>query len=270
MKNTKEMLIRSVKLVNQGMKGIEITYAMPTTKNFRSFVDEHKSKKKAPIHSELEELFLQLKPYLLDCCDYPQETREKDLIETQVIFIQYSNEGFIIKGEKSVLQGDKTVPLHTPMITVDDYDQFGAATKIMDKIYDEVKVYMSGEKTLSDEQLVIRFNQNKEGFNIEEFKKLSKEEQRNIATQTLEKMGAIVIHSDEVGEAADLIEAEVSEEKEENPFIEEGIPSDDFDDFDEKKTPEEPKPGALRMIDVDGGFQVIANPIKQSTAKRVA
>ena len=223
MKNAKNMLIRSVKLVSQGMKGIEITYAMPTTKNSRSFVDEHKSKKKAPIHSDLEELFLQLKPYLLDCCDYSAETREKDLIETEVVSLEYSNTGFSIKGKKSVLQGDKIVELKTPLINGDDYDQFGDATLIMEKIYEEVKVYMSGEKTITDEQLVIRFNQNKEGFDVEEFKKLSKEEQRAIATQTLEKMGAIVIHSDELGEADDFIEAEVSEEKEEPFFDDEKI-----------------------------------------------
>lgn len=275
MKNAKEMLISSVKLVNNGLKGIEVTYAMPTTKNSRSFLDEHKSKKKAPIHDELEELFISLKPFILDICDYTKETREKDIIETELSEIIYSDKGFILKGKKCVLQGDKTIDLKTPLITGDDYVKFIETTKILDRIYDEVKLYMSGEKTLSDEQIVIKFNEKKEEFDIDTFKKLSKQEQREKATEilnqmgvldrkevtttTLEGMGALVIHSDEVGEAAEEIkEEEVIPE----PVVEE------FESFDEPV--QESKPGALKMISDGDSFKVVANPIKQSTAKKIA
>jgi hypothetical protein len=197
----KDMKINSVKLVNSGLKGIEVKYALPNNKNNVSFIDEITQKKKAPIHEELEKTFGWLKGHLLDICGYSLETREKDIIDTEMVSITYNSNGFILVGKKSILDSEKTINLVTPLISSpDEYNQFSKVLSILDGIYAETKAYMAGDKVFSEQQLVLKFNKNNEEFDEQAFLNLPIEEQTNIAAKVLEGLGALVIMAPEIGD----------------------------------------------------------------------
>jgi len=266
------MNIASVKLVNGGLKGVVVTYSMTSEKDKRSFIDEHVSKKKAPIHEDLEVAFESLGEHLLDICGYTS----KDKDNVSVTGVTYNDKGFVITGKKKILDGDKTINLVTPLTNGDDYSEYEAVCKVLDTIYSETEDYMSGAKVFSDAQLVMRFNAGKEDFDVETFKGLSSEEQRDLATTILENMGHIVLLTD------DVVPSEMSEPKLEvigfieDPFIDvpesnpkmKVVNNDTDDDFDmpiiktAKKSP-------LTMIKGEGdSFKIVAEEPRQSTAKK--
>ena len=256
------MLINSVKLIDSGQKGIEVKYALPIDKDGRKFTDELTHKKKAPIHAELEETFGWLKGHLLDICGYGKENREEDLTTVEIVSVTFNDKGFILVGKKNVLEGDLSINLITPLITDGNvYSDFGKVCSILEGIYTETKEYMSGNKTFSDEQLVIKFSKNDEAFDEAGFKNLSKEEQRKIADSILVELKAIAFFPEE-----ELVEEPASEIKEEvaAEIIEEKVTL-------EHKVKKE-KGKIVQMVSTsDDEFSIVmANiPEKISTAKRI-
>lgn len=256
------MNINSVKLVNSGLKGIVVTYANPSNKDNRTFIDEHVSKKKAPIHSELEEAFDELSEILLEICGYASPSSVKNLVE--VTGITYNDKGFVITGKYSVLGGDKTINLVTPLIKdEEEYEGFTETTKIMDRIYTEVKAYMAGEKTFNDTQLVMKFNSDKDDFDAETFKSLSAEEQKEIASKILEDLGCIVFHP----------ETEITEEEIENvtKTVTESVKEEEEESWDDVEPVKEEKPkmkvvakksAPLKAVVEEGGFKIVEDTKK--------
>lgn len=275
---TENMQIASVKLVNSGTKGIIVTYAQTSNKDNRSFIDEHTSKKKAPIHEELEVAFESLREPLLDICGYPEpETYVSDL---EVTGITYSDKGFVLSAKLNILDGEKTINLVTPLIKDgNEYPGFMKVIQILDKIYEETKLYLSGEKSFSDVQLVLKLNSDKEGFDVDAFKLLSKEEQREIATKVLQDQGSIIFHPETEPEVNDTEEG-----SEEIKTVMNVVADDDDFELDkpvaEEKVKEEKvskkklanKSDALKMVDgPDGSFSIVENESKQvsTAAKKV-
>ena len=259
----KDMNIASVKLVNGGLKGLVVTYSMTSEKNGRPFIDEHISKKKAPIHQELEDAFDSLIDYLLEICESEANS------DVEVVGVTYNDKGFIITGKKKILGGNKTTNLVTPLITDEDYSEFDTVCKMLDTIYSETEDYMSGAKVFSDAQLVMRFNAGKEDFDVETFKGLSSEEQRDLATAILEDMGHVVLLTEDVAPPEE--EPDASEMKLPVPEPEPTMTVvEDDDNFDLPVT-KAPKKSALTMVKGEGGaFKIVANEPAKSTAKKVA
>lgn len=259
------MKINSVKLVQSGLKGIVVTYANPSNKDNRTFIDEHVSKKRAPIHEELETNFESLRRYLLDICGYESNIKDEEglynISRTEITGITYNYKGFVIIGKYKILGGDKTINLVTPLLKDgEEFSGFQDVCVILDNIYKEVKSYMSGEKTFSDEQLVLKFNTGKEGFDENTFKALPKNEQYKIATEILEGMGAFVFHSEESPVA-----------QEEN--LEETLEEEDFDltpNVREEKPKmnvvKEESKSSLKMVSGEGeNFKIVANITEQKS-----
>lgn len=199
MKNIK---IASVKLINSGTSGIEIKYQTQGVKNNREFVHEDTTKRKAPIHRELEECFTWLKDHLLDICGYSNASDYETLkTYTEVTGITYGEKGFVISGKLSVLDRTKVIALNTPLIESSEaYSDFSKVAAIMDGIYSETKEYMAGEKVMTDEQLILKFNKSNNDFDPESVKHMTDSEKKEHATKILEDMGSIVIHNDEFDE----------------------------------------------------------------------
>jgi|GEM_PF-3086626 len=268
------MNIASVKLVNGGLKGVVVTYSMTSEKDKRSFIDEHVSKKKAPIHEDLEVAFESLGEHLLDICGYTS----KDKDNVSVTGVTYNDKGFVITGKKKILDGDKTINLVTPLTNGDDYSEYEAVCKVLDTIYSETEDYMSGAKVFSDAQLVMRFNAGKEDFDVESFKGLPADQQRDICTEILEKMGAMVLLAEDEAPIEEEI-TEVEKEEAEEIIVEAGDVAEgvvaptmtvvaDDDDFDVIET-KAPKKSALTMVRGEGdSFKIVADEPKVSTAKR--
>ena len=263
----KNMNIASIKLKDGGLKGMVIAYAQPDKKDGREFTDILKHTKKAPIHTELEDAIKTLKGPLLDLCDYPLANRELDLQDTEITGVEYGDKGFIITGTKDVCDGKKSINLKSPLITSEvDYSGAQEITQTIDGIYDEVKLYASGEKVFSDDQLIMAFNKDNEEFDVDSFSKLSKEEKRDIATSTLEDMGCIVLNPEDgaAPEEEAPIEAVIEEAKPQAPAPKMEV----VKETPKKKAEKAPKRHAAEMIEDGDTFSIIAAPKPESPATR--
>ena len=201
-----KLTIASVKLTSGGMKGIEVEYLLPSVKGNVQFFDIYKSKRKAPIHSELEDCFTWLKGHMLDICGYTIEKEEREywLGQLSMTGVKYGDKGIVLLGDLLILGGTRVLKLETPLITDEvEYPDFGKLKSIIEGIYAETKEYMAGKKVMSDEQIVARFNAKNEDFDVVAFTKMSKKEQRDIATKILEEQGCMVFHNDEIEVDAD-------------------------------------------------------------------
>ncbi len=213
--------ISAVKLRENGLKGVEVTYAVTETKGTKPFLNEYNSKRSAPIHDTLEETFNWLKGFLLDICGYTDEEAERKILinALEMVAVKYSDKGFIISGKLKVLEGEKVVSLTTPLICEEDeYAQYSEVTKILDAIYIETKEYMVSNKMMSDEQIVIRFNEKNPEFDIEAFKKLPKEEKEALAIKTIEEGGGVAFKGEDIADeddenAVDLTAEPIKKEK---------------------------------------------------------
>jgi len=207
------MKISKVKLLESGLKGVEVNYLSENPKEDLTFNDEHNSKFRTPAHKELKSEFRKMKFHLLTLCGYWREdygkhyNRLKDhlkdpgkdisssyeevyklLDSTNVTTISCDEDGnFQISGSIKVI-GRKRVQLVTPKITqADEYDFESEALKLVDKVFAEVKSYVSG-KTLPDtEQFLLEFYKDVEAEKIEEIKSLPAVEQKEEMKRILEE-----------------------------------------------------------------------------------
>lgn len=209
----KNIEIASVKMLGDGTNGLEIKYKAVGVNQNREFIDIITLKKKTPIHKELEDCFSWLKEHVLDICGYRElDVEQYDLAKTytDVTGITYGEKGFIITAKMWVLDRTKVISLNTPLITSEaDYSYFTGCCKIMDGIYAETKEYIGGNKIMTDEQLIIKFNKKNEEFDFDAVKAMTPAEKKAEATRILEDMGSIVIHNDEMEEDTEEVAAPV-------------------------------------------------------------
>lgn len=254
----KEPKLSSVVLKDKGLKGVEVTYAQQKIKQNRSFINEIKEKSKQPIHQELETCFSWLKPDMLKICGYNHEDQSL-LSALEMTAIYYNDKGFVLAGDLSVWTG--IIKLETPLIEDgNQYEDFGKVASILDGIYAETNEYLSGNKSMDDTQLVMRFNEGKEGFDAEAFKKLPKEEQKALATKILEDSGCIVLHNDDF------------EEETQEPFSFEVMEKPKAIQAELEIPKSVPEKASTIIMEEGGGFSlnIPAEPVKASTAKRKA
>jgi len=229
----KELKLSSVKLVNNGLKGIIVSYAQVETRNNHSSFSEFPNvKKKFPIHPELECCFIWLKEYMLEICGYEKtETYLSNLTMTEV---KYSDKGFILLGDLIIDSG--ILKLKTPLIQDEiGFHDFRKVCNILDGIYAETKEYLNGNKFLNDIQIVMKFNEGKK-FDEKSFYNLPAEEQRKIAKELLNKQGKdIIIEIDDENEEVKIPSSEdfqvtntIEEEIKDHFETEETTPTEDF------------------------------------------
>lgn len=275
----KEKQIASVKLINGGMKGIEIEYLQPSVKGNVQFFDIYKSKRKAPVHEELEKAFVLTKSHLLDICGYTLEAEEREYLMNalSITGVKYGEKGIILIGDLFVLGGTRVLKLETPLITDEvEYPDFANLKSIIDNIYSETKEYMDGKKVMSDIQIVARFNAKNEEFDYGSFTKMSKEEQREIATKILEEQGCMVFHNDEITTELEEAVTAITAEEEKLPvapqplsFEEEQPPVvDDLSVSASRK--EDAHIVTLTHDDDDFALPLVKAEKKKSTAKKKA
>lgn len=201
--------IKKIKLKDDGLNGMEVTYMFPEEKDNMIWNNEYVAKRKHPIHGELEKAILDLRNFMLEICGYyiakPEVTEKNYMIEESKIFeIQVTPESFRLSGEMRAI-GDKFIKVSTPEIEIaDGYEHFETVTKILSKVIEETHEYMAGKKRMSEQDFLERYAKLKGDDSIvKELKHMSAKEKKDYYTKALEKMGAIVIIDDE---------AEISEE----------------------------------------------------------
>lgn len=209
------MNIKLVKLRDGGFKGLETHYILDEIKGSRISHTPIKKYPKDPIHKDLENLFKGLRKNLLDICQISANVDDDQIkfliLETEVTGIEFDSDGFILHGRKEVI-GNKCVILNTPKIEeIDGYSDYENVLDVIKDIITETKLYLEGEKKVSDEELTQRWIEagKEKGMTIETFNNLPLDEQRDFATSILEnKFGSIVLHSglDIEDESANLID----------------------------------------------------------------
>jgi len=221
------MKLKQLRLKNSGFGGLEISHLTTIEKNGRIFGKEIREKNKQPIHLGLENKLKELRPFLLNLCkvlrgDEDKSTKDYTITETEMTGLQIvidttadEGTGFILEGSSTILNS-KEVKFKTPKIeSGDGYIDFEAVQLIIKEIVEEVKAYMSGSVTVSDEEVLVRwFEKTKEeGIDIEAIKNMSAEEQKELLSGILEKrFGCVVLDSGDLGIEGegvvnDLIEA---------------------------------------------------------------
>lgn len=290
--DTSKLALSSVRLTNGGMKGLEVDYLLPSVKGNVQFFDIYKTKRKAPIHAELENCFLWLRSYMLDICGYTLEKEEREYLmnNLEMTGVHYGDKGVILTGKLSILGGNKILSLVTPLIKDDlDFPEYAKLTSIIDGIYTETKEYMQGKKAMSDAVFVTRYNAKNEEFDLESFNKMTKTEQREMATKILEEQGCVVFHSDEIvaeDEGAQgttstvMVDTESLRKNDEQAFEEEQQPEqvsftkEEIDNFGKQEVVTKPAASLDTPVPTllqDEDFQVpLKEPValKKSTAKK--
>jgi len=201
------MNIKKITLKNNGFNGAKVVYILPETKGKRISNTDMVKSPKDPIHKDLEDLFKDLRIHLLNICQMSNQKDEDQmkfmLHETQVVGLEFDSEGFVLHGEREVF-GNKNIKLNTPKVEeIDNYEGYEDVVAIAKDILTETKLYLEGEKKVSDEELTQRWIEagKEKSMTMDTFNGLSLEEQRDFATSLLEnKFGSIIIHSGEIAE----------------------------------------------------------------------
>jgi hypothetical protein len=217
--------IKKIKLNDDGLKGVEVTYMHPQEKDNMIWNNEHVEKRKHPIHGELESDINVLRNFLLELCGYyigsPNAEEKNQLIaETKVVEIQMTPESFKISGEMRAI-GDKFIKIGTPEIEIGDgYEHHETVQKILAKIVEEAHEYMAGRKRMSESDFLEKWAKRKgDDVMIKELQHMGAKEKKDYYISALEKMGAIVL-MDETAEVSEedaqmvITNVEVEEEVE--------------------------------------------------------
>jgi hypothetical protein len=201
------MNIKKISLKNNGFNGAIVEYLLPETKGKFVLNTPVKKSPKDPIQKDLENLFKDLRIHLLNICQMSKNEDESEmkfiLFETNVTGLEFDSDGFVLHGEREVF-GNKAIKLNTPKVEeIDNYVGYEDVVAIAKDIISETKLYLDGEKKVSDQELAQRWLEagKDKVMTKEMFDDLPLDEQRDWATSLLEnKFGSIIIHSTEIAE----------------------------------------------------------------------
>ncbi len=206
MEKNETFKLSSVKLIEDGLKGIEVSYGSVEFRGKREYFNEYKVKRRAPASSELMDKFKELKEYMLDICGYVGNESELKNMENNLMItgVTYTDEGFVLIGKMKVLAGDKVVSLSTPLIVnSEEYFDFKSVIEVLNSLYLETTMYMDGKKEISNLQLAMKFAEKNQQIDKEAIGRMSDKELTEFVTPMLEKMGHCVILNDEMEESVD-------------------------------------------------------------------
>nr|WP_298660278.1 hypothetical protein [uncultured Flavobacterium sp.] len=200
------MDIRKVSLIAGGDKGVEVSYLKQEEKKGRTFTNEVKEKRKYPIHNDLDQLFKDLRFYLLHITGIIRDDMKKEMIDYEesdcvVNAIKIDGTEFSIIGEKRAVHGGY-FKIESPKIDQhSEYPNFDQVFEIIKSIKEETRLYMNGTKMITVEEATIRqieAGRCKE-MTPENFSQFSAEEQKAWCTEYLEKKwGSFVQHQEDI------------------------------------------------------------------------
>lgn len=199
------MQIKSIRLINNGFKGITVEYTEPNPREGRDAIKTTKDTIRHPIHLGLEKPFKDLRFHLLEICNIVRSDMDKrdidyTILESEVTGIKIDGTGFAILGTKEVFAG-KAFKIETPMVEEEDeYEHYESVIALLQTIVEETKVYMRGDVKVSDSELVERWitaGKQKE-MDINGFHSMSAEEKKEFCVSVLEKsFGMVVMGGDD-------------------------------------------------------------------------
>lgn len=198
--------IGGIKLLNTGLKGVEITYETVETIGGQVYTSEDNKKSNRPAHRELKSLVKNLGAHLMVLCGYENELRLPDF---EVVSIKAGSDRFLISG-KYRCWDDKIIAVNTPLIKeVDGYDGYDEVSKLVDEIYREADLYLKGVKKIKKSEVITDYMKDikkNEGFDVDsDFGYMSEDEmaemldgfQKDLGITVKMENGRMVITSDD-------------------------------------------------------------------------
>lgn len=180
-----EKKISKVKMLEGGLKGLEIEYLTSKEVEGRTYQVERKEKRKVPVSGELLNCFHTMDQYFKDIACVNNGT---------VYGIKVTAGGFQLIGEVETGINNKSLNYATPFINEsDEYASFENVSKALDKLVAEVDKYMKGENKYSDKQIVMQFYERRAPEQLSEMMAKSDDEIAHEAMRILEEKGCIVI-----------------------------------------------------------------------------
>jgi hypothetical protein len=262
------MNIRSIKLVNKGLKGAILEYDDSKSVNDLTFVNGFKERHKAPVPGVLKDEMGRLRYFLLSICGYLEDGMEEHFdLERSIVRkgaegsderfrlmslvgdleleeLKFDGNNFILIGMMSTKIGNKKVKLKSPMIgATDEFEYYDNVKELLESCFAMVKKYAMGDISQNSEQFVLDFYEHK-GMSRDESEELlsgmGEQEKKDFMREALEKMGMIVL--DNLSEVLDGVEEEgvvdvefKDEEKDDEVVVAVVEEEDDFFSMDKSK-----------------------------------
>lgn len=217
--------IRKITVQDKGLKGLIISGTEEVMKDNKTVINGFVDTLKFPIHADLEQKIADLRIYALEVCGLTNEDA-KDLKKQEKFMLHHGAEVLSFEFEQGVLGwmkikcssrvfDSKTQNITTPKIDINDkYELFEPMMTNLDEILEEVKLYVSGQKKVTDEEFMLTYVRLGKDKNVtmDALNEMNAEERADYCQSVLEKYGCLVIRPDEVSD--EDVEEEVVEETE--------------------------------------------------------
>lgn len=207
--------ITKVKLKDQGLAGLVVSYEKPTKREDFNYRDEYEVKHKASVHDDLKKKWDELKQHVINIGRLNADIADEEIRVTGVKSDGY--ESFQITYQVLTFGGAWCPASNTPKVTESlGYEGFDWCLELIRDVYNEVRAYIKAEKKLNYSQLALDLahNDKKGGADVvETVQAMSEQERINYCRELLEEKGAIVMMQDEMSEGnqVESEEAEIEE-----------------------------------------------------------
>lgn len=213
------MNYRKISLNQGGLKGAEIFYI---EKNDKGIGELTKKYPRNPTHVGLQKLFKDLRLHLLNICgiinpDMDPNIAAQHLTETTVDCIEMDGDTITITGEK-LATADKYIKLKTYKLEAEDgYEYYDEVFNLMTAICEETTEYMSGNKKVSNIEILQMYAQathKEEEFTMEKLMHLPQDQLEKLALVVIEKgKGGIVLMPEDVEADSEEMKGAIEELK---------------------------------------------------------
>ncbi|MCC7514562.1 MAG: hypothetical protein IT212_07700 [Bacteroidia bacterium] len=197
-KNRSLRKIGGLKLINTGLKGVEIRYETAEIIDGVQYSSEDLKKSFRPAHRELKALMKEFVSPLIELCGYRQENVNP--YDFEVTGITAGTEQFIISG-KYRCWGDKVISINTPLIKEGDaYEHFNDVVTLVDNVYKEIDLYLSGVKKITKKEVIVDYMKDvkkNETFKIEDDFSSMNDEEWKLMLKEINKDLGIVVHMED-------------------------------------------------------------------------
>lgn len=189
-----KMRISSIKLIEGGLKGMEVKYHKASKKGGIDWDDEHSSKFKAPVPTIIKDKISELYRHVMLICRLVDNAYVKESLQITGITSD-ADTNFLISAKLKTFD-NLTFAVNTPLMKDDtEYKGYGDAIEIVSDIYSGVYQYVEEGIVANNKQIVHDFSKIT-GESIE-IDNMSEEELSLRARDILEKMGGIVMMPDD-------------------------------------------------------------------------
>lgn len=195
------MKITKVKLGEQGLKGMSVTFVRNDEKDGLTWNNEYTVQYKYPVQGVLLKAFEALAVHLGNICGLEVAQKGIDKLSNgydniSVVGVSVKSGGIVLTGKVEASTG-KTYAVNTPFTIIEDaYEGFGKMEEQVERLLDLVEEYVEGGYKINKEQYVLDLHAGDENFDTDVYAKLSTAEKESMFIKELEDKGYIVLQQE--------------------------------------------------------------------------